>query len=133
MTEKHHGSCLCGQVKFEIDGDFEHFFLCHCSHCRKDTGSAHAANLFCAAHQLTWLAGQDLVTTYQLPDTRHGKSFCRQCGSALPRLMGHQVMVPAGALDSPLTLPPTAHLFMASRALWDHELAQLKTYSGLPT
>ena len=42
---KHLGSCLCGEVRFEVTGDFERFFLCHCGRCRKDTGSAHAANL----------------------------------------------------------------------------------------
>lgn len=133
MTETHHGSCLCGQVKFEIDGDFAHFFLCHCPYCRKDTGSAHAANLFCDQNQLTWLAGQELITTYQLSGTRHRKSFCRQCGSALPCRAGSQVMVPAGALDASPGIRPTAHLYTASKAPWDHELEKLKAYPGLPT
>jgi hypothetical protein len=43
----HFGSCLCGAVRFEVEGEFQRFYLCHCGHCRKDTGSApHAANLF---------------------------------------------------------------------------------------
>ena len=46
MSNRHSGACLCGAVHFEIEGDFERFFLCHCEYCRKDTGSAHAANLF---------------------------------------------------------------------------------------
>ncbi|MCI3132528.1 GFA family protein [Phenylobacterium aquaticum] len=53
------GSCLCGGIAFEISGPFEAFFLCHCSRCRKDTGSAHAANLFSSTAKLTWLSGQD--------------------------------------------------------------------------
>ena len=32
---KHAGSCLCGQVRFEIEGDFDRFFFCHCQRCRK--------------------------------------------------------------------------------------------------
>ncbi len=32
------GSCLCGSVRFDVDGDFEWFYLCHCRHCQKDTG-----------------------------------------------------------------------------------------------
>jgi hypothetical protein len=39
MTTRHYGSCLCGAVRFEVEGSFECFFLCHCSFCRKDTGS----------------------------------------------------------------------------------------------
>ncbi len=48
MSGHHTGSCLCGAVRFRIEGEFERFYLCHCSHCRKDTGSAHAAGQFLA-------------------------------------------------------------------------------------
>ena len=41
------GKCLCGVVQFRISGEFESFFLCHCSRCRKDSGSAHSANWHC--------------------------------------------------------------------------------------
>jgi len=53
---KHLGSCLCGEVRFEIVGNFERFFLCHCGRCRKDTGSAHAANLFSSTAKVHWLS-----------------------------------------------------------------------------
>lgn len=46
MSDKHLGACLCGAVRFEVDGAFDRFYLCHCESCRKDSGSAHAANLF---------------------------------------------------------------------------------------
>jgi hypothetical protein len=46
MSNTYSGSCLCGEIRFEIEGEFERFYLCHCEYCRKDTGSAHAANLF---------------------------------------------------------------------------------------
>ena len=59
MTEIAHGSCLCGAVRFEVTGAFESFFLCHCSRCRKDTGSAHGANLFSSTAKLAWLKGED--------------------------------------------------------------------------
>lgn len=125
----HHGGCLCGAVRFEIHGTFEHFFLCHCSYCRKDTGSAHAANLFSTQASITWLAGEDRVTHYQLPGTRHAKSFCATCGSALPRRHAgtSSCVVPAGSLESPVTLRPDAHIFVASRADWDHALETLPT------
>jgi hypothetical protein len=73
MNDKHLGSCLCGKVRFEIEGEFQHFYLCHCDHCRKDTGSAHAANLFSSTAVLKWLMGEDKVRRFDLPDTRHSK------------------------------------------------------------
>src|SRR5690349_13091800 len=113
MNNTHKGTCLCGGVSFEVSGTFEHFFLCHCAHCRKDTGSAHAANLFSTRAQLNWLQGEDKVRTFGLPGTRHQKSFCADCGSALPghHMDGALLVVPAGSLDSPVARRPDAHLF----------------------
>ncbi|RYG30417.1 MAG: aldehyde-activating protein, partial [Burkholderiales bacterium] len=78
------GSCLCGSVRFAISGAFDTFFLCHCSRCRKDTGSAHSANLFSASATIEWLSGRDYVRCYRLPGSRHERSFCGHCGSAMP-------------------------------------------------
>jgi hypothetical protein len=134
MTTRHYGSCLCGAVRFQVEGSFERFFLCHCSFCRKDTGSAHAANLFSTTAKLTWLAGENQVTTYRLPSTRHTKSFCKTCGSALPRLPAEAttLIVPAGSLESPVTIRPDAHILVASRADWDRELDAVPMLEGFP-
>lgn len=135
MSPKHNGSCLCAQVSFEIEGDFESFYLCHCQYCQKDTGSAHAANLFSTKAKLNFLSGIDQITSYQLPETRHRKSFCKKCGSALPSLQnkGALLVVPAGCLDSKLELKPQAHLFTASRASWDDSLETLKKFDRYPS
>lgn len=128
------GSCLCGAVQFEVEGDFDAFFLCHCQYCQKDTGSAHAANLFSATATLRWLSGLDKVNTFTLPSTRHQKSFCTVCGSALPTLQeqGNLLVVPAGSLNQAIDIRPTAHLFLASKASWEHDLQQVTMYSHLP-
>ncbi len=70
------GSCLCGKVKFTVEGDFEDFYLCHCEKCRKDTGSAHAANLFSSTAKLTWLSGKEQIKTFNYRSQGHIKSFC---------------------------------------------------------
>lgn len=132
MTE-HLGSCLCGTVKFTVTGQFDCFYLCHCRHCQKDTGSAHAANLFSQSATLTWLAGEDAVTCFTLAGTRHKKSFCKLCGSALPNTETPCVLVvPAGCLDTAVSIAPTAHIFSASKAAWDSDLANLPAFKRLP-
>src|SRR5215470_14968068 len=100
MKAKHSGSCLCGEVRFEVDGDFERFYLCHCEFCRKDTGSTHAANLFTSPAGLKWLSGEERVKRFNLPSTKHVRSFCSICGSALPciQMNGTLLVVPAGSL-----------------------------------
>jgi len=132
MTE-HLGSCLCGTVRFKVEGAFDSFYLCHCQHCKKDTGSAHAANLFSQSAKLSWQSGADAVTTFTLPGTRHGRSFCRFCGSALPNTQTAGVLiVPAGSLDTDVPIVPTAHIFSSSKANWEKESGEVPTFEKLP-
>jgi hypothetical protein len=128
------GSCLCGSVTFEITGDFDSFYLCHCRHCQKDTGSAHAANLFSQSAELVWLSGETSVASFTLPGTRHSKCFCRLCGSALPntQLKG-MLVVPAGCLDTKVSLHPSAHIFLSSQAAWEAMSDEVPGFAGLPT
>ncbi len=128
------GSCLCGVVRFRVEGAFESFYLCHCSRCRKGTGSAHAANLFSGAAKLVWDSGEDAVQVFRLPESQHSRSFCRSCGSALPTAQsgGARVMVPAGSLDDEVEQEPTAHIFLASRARWEDRLAAAPGFGALP-
>ena len=129
----HSGSCLCGAVSFEVRGDFDSFVLCHCRHCQKDTGSAHAANLFSHAAELVWTSGEDTVRTFRLPGTRHQKSFCTSCGSALPSLQDADLLVvPAGCLDTEILIAPTARIFASSRAAWEKRTGDVPEFDGLP-
>ncbi|MCF7513973.1 GFA family protein [Pseudoalteromonas sp. L23] len=132
MKEMFAGSCLCGQVKYLVEGNAQGFYLCHCEYCQKDTGSAHAANLFFQNAVLTWLAGEKLITRFILPNTKHVKAFCTCCGSALPNQQPVGLVVPAGSLDDAPSLTPTAHLFIASKAKWDEKLEQVLAFETLP-
>ncbi len=127
------GSCLCGNTKFEVKGDLDSFYLCHCRFCQKDTGSAYAANLFSKSAKLTWLAGSKSVTTFTLPGTRHKKSFCKLCGSAMPSI--HEaglLVIPAGGLDTEVSMPPTAHIFTSRRAAWEEAISGVPEFKELP-
>ena len=132
---KYSGSCLCQKVKYEVEGTFDLFYLCHCKHCQKDTGSAHAANLFSTNAKLKWLSGGSAVKNFNLPGTRHAKSFCAECSSALPNLQmnGQLLVVPAGSIDEDISTKPTAHIFCSSKANWEDALAITKQFERLPT
>tara|TARA_B100001109_G_scaffold255644_2_gene259730 strand:- start:13730 stop:14182 length:453 start_codon:yes stop_codon:yes gene_type:complete len=132
MTD-HSGSCLCGSVSFKVTGEFNGFYLCHCKHCQKDTGSAYAANLFSQSAELVWQSGADTVTCFTLPGTRHNKSFCKLCGSALPSTqIPGLLVVPAGCLDTEISMVPTAHIFLSSKAVWDENSEDVPRLEGLP-
>lgn len=135
MKDSHAGSCLCGQVKYKVEGSFESFYLCHCKHCQKDTGSAHAANLFSTTAKLVWTSGEDQIQTFNLPATRHTKSFCKECGAAVPGLQmdGKLLVVPAGSVDTQVMLKPDAHLFCSSKASWENNLESIKKFDTYPS
>jgi hypothetical protein len=81
------GRCLCERVAYAIKGHLGIFQYCHCSRCRKFTGSAFAANLLVAPADFRWIAGEEFVGRYELEEAKHfATSFCTHCGSSLPWL-----------------------------------------------
>ncbi|MCE5974916.1 GFA family protein [Sinirhodobacter sp. WL0062] len=128
------GQCLCGAVKFHIFGEFERFFLCHCARCRKDSGSAHSANLFSSTARIIWVSGEDNIKMFRLTGSRHVKSFCSDCGSALPVSKPEfgLLVVPAGSLESRIEIRPNAHICCSSRTNWDNDPASVARIDGLP-
>ena len=129
------GRCLCGQVSYAIKGHLGIFQYCHCSRCRKVTGSAFAANLLVAPADFQWLGGEEFVGRYELPEAKHfAASFCTHCGSSLPWLAksGKAVVVPAGTLDDDPGIKPFQNIFWASRAVWYAEPDGLPKHDRLP-
>ena len=128
------GQCLCGTVRYFVEGDAPTaFFLCHCSRCRTGTGTMHAANVFFANATVVWQQGANNRTAYTVADSRHSRSFCKTCGSPLPRQEGSRgVVAPAGALEPSAQLQPTAHIFTGDSAAWENGVADLPTFVELP-
>lgn len=62
------------------------------------------------------------------------KCFCTTCGSGLPFFQDNEglLVVPAGSLDSPISIRPNAHICHASRANWDNDLSFVDRIDGLP-
>jgi hypothetical protein len=129
------GSCLCGGVTYEIRPPFEWFQYCHCSRCRKRSGSGHAANILIAAEHLVWDSGQERVTRYELPEAKSfGTSFCSTCGSQLPRVTrnGKWAIVPAGSLDDDPGVRPERNIYWDSRAPWYVPVGEINTHAETP-
>lgn len=112
------GSCLCGGVVFEIDGNVSPMECCHCSRCRKTSGSAFSTALLTSSRRFRWLEGRDLITSFQL-ETGFRHDFCRVCGSPTPWPEQAKVTpVPAGSLDDDPGTRPFRHAFVGSKAAW---------------
>ena len=129
------GSCLCGQVRYQFSGDMKVFQYCHCSRCRKVSGSAHCANLLIDPQGFKWLSGEGSVGRFEPADTRHfATSFCRNCGSTLPWLSksGKVVVIPAGGLDQDPGIQPSQNIFCDSAASWYKPASELPSHETLP-
>jgi len=128
------GECLCGSCRYVITGEEpKAMYLCHCSRCRKETGTIHGANVFFDNAQLLWEKGKDNITDFTLEGTRKQRAFCKICGSPLPRHYGAgHVILPAGTVDDDTFLEPTAHIFYGSRSSWEDKVMDLKRFDGLP-
>lgn len=91
------GACLCGAVRFALQPPVRLMVHCHCSRCRKSTGTGHATNFNVDPGQFQWLSGEDSISRFDLPGARSsGKWFCRHCGSPLPRLAPGEAVFEAG-------------------------------------
>ena len=129
------GSCLCGAVSYQFVGPVKVFQYCHCSRCRKFTGTAHASNIIIDPDQFQWLSGEENVGRFELPEAKHfATSFCKQCGSSLPWLTksGKAFIVPAGTLDQDPQVRPMHNIYYADRAPWYEEVGDLIKYDALP-
>ena len=80
------GSCLCGAVRYEVDGPFTSMTNCHCSMCRKHHGAAFATFVGAPLAGFRWLRGQSEIDTYR-SSALGTRSFCRHCGSVTPTLL----------------------------------------------
>lgn len=127
------GACVCGAVAFEIEEPFVAFQYCHCSRCRKKTGSAHAANAFVPPAQFAWVRGEGVVRRFDLEGTRWTSAFCGTCGSAMPWLSrnGTTYVVPAGDLEGACE-KPRRNIHFGSRAPWYLPASELETFDALP-
>ncbi|MEC8908862.1 MAG: GFA family protein, partial [Pseudomonadota bacterium] len=80
-----------------------------------------------------WNSGLNAVTTFNLPGSRHSKSFCKHCGSAVP---GSEIpgvlMVPAGSLDCEIDITPTARIFTSRQHRWVSDINRALEYAELP-
>lgn len=115
------GRCLCGAVRFEVEGDFEAVTQCHCASCKKLSGGVGTVNGRARSSAIRILGGADHVRTYQ-PAEGSAKTFCSACGSNLfgggwPE--SEKCSVRLTTLDVPYPEKPGAHLFVRSAAPWE--------------
>ena len=111
------GSCLCGNVQFDVTG-VKNIYQCHCSLCRKQGGSASNSGTVVPLENLEWVKGKDSIKSW-VKESGFRSDFCINCGSPVPNpLRGlDYYWIPVGALeDGPFEI--VANLYTDSKAQW---------------
>jgi len=126
------GGCLCGAMRYEVDGPLTDIGNCHCSMCRRFHGAAFATYAKVSTENFHWLRGQDLLTVYET-SPGIGWAFCRVCGSSLGfPSAGKLSDLAVGGLDANPGVRPAYHMFVGSKAAWHEITDALPQYDARP-
>ncbi|TQV72736.1 GFA family protein [Exilibacterium tricleocarpae] len=115
------GECNCGAVSFEISATISDVYICHCSICRRSTGSAGIAVGIVSKDEFKWVTGKDNIGLWSKPGHDWQTSFCVTCGSPLPGKNDDKtIYVPVSLLTTGVSeLKVAHHLFVGSKADWE--------------
>ena len=112
------GHCLCGAVRYEIDGEPVLMLYCHCEECRRATGSSLNTSIFVRRADFRVVSGEAAVGWHESsPGNR--RHFCTKCGSPLFKHFPEPpdlITVRAGTLDGDPGLRPSAHIWVYTSA-----------------
>ncbi len=116
------GGCLCRAVRFEVTPPFRRANHCHCSLCRRHSGSTRLVQARVARERFRLLSGADLIRVYRPADGTAVKAFCSVCGSSLFGNQwpdGDEISVRLGTLDDDTAVGLDYHSWVGSKAAWD--------------
>jgi ADP-ribosyl-[dinitrogen reductase] hydrolase len=128
-----HGSCLCGEVKYEVDNLAPEFDHCHCTFCQKAHGAAFGSYATTTPEHFRWTAGHDFLGRYQ-SSSHSGRIFCKNCGSTLVADIdgGKIIGITLGTLDEDPGIRAGWHMFVRSKAPWYTIADGLPQYAEYP-
>ena len=114
------GGCFCGRVRYQVKAPLQNARSCHCSRCRKAFSGAGSAYAEVAPGSFSWISGEELLTQYD-SGAGWGLCFCRTCGTTLCGLHEGTVHgLTLGSVDGDPGVQIAMHIFVESRAPWDH-------------
>jgi hypothetical protein len=126
------GGCFCGAVRYRITAPLRAARSCHCSRCRKTFSGAGSAYAEVEPGSLEWLHGERALVRYESAPG-WGLAFCGTCGTTLCGYAGNEVHgVTLGTVDGDPGIQIQAHIFVGSKAVWDHIGGTAPQYAERP-
>lgn len=126
------GGCFCGRVRYRIDSALRRGRSCHCSRCRKVFSGAGSAYAEVTSGSFSWVSGEDDLSHFETTPG-WGLCFCRSCGSTLCGMASGEVHgVTLGSVDGDPGVQIEMHIFVGSKAPWDHIGGHAPKYQEAP-
>ena len=125
------GSCLCGRINYEYSGELGPVTMCHCSQCRKSSGTAFATNSQADKSHFNIVAGKDYIKEYESSPGKF-RAFCSNCGSPVysrRESVPDKLRIRLGTLDTKIDEKPSFHIFVSTMADWHSISDELPKYS----
>jgi len=114
------GSCLCGEIRYQIEGELSDFGYCHCRSCRKASGSAFGANAGVSRARFALSDSKSFLREFESSPSKL-RAFCSNCGSPIYAYMKTSpelLRIRLGTLDTPFEKSAKAHTFVRDNAPW---------------
>jgi hypothetical protein len=129
-SRKLSGKCFCGAVQYSVADEFVYAANCHCSNCRRTTGSAFKPFAGIEREKLVLTKGEGDLLIFG--DEQGNDTHCKTCGSLVYSVVraGAYVHVAMGTLIDDPTIRPSAHIFVGSKAPWFTITDDLPQYEG---
>ncbi len=129
------GKCLCGAVRFSVEGQPSHSTLCWCDRCREAAGATPVGWALFPNSAVT-IEGQ---TAHYESSPGTYREFCPTCGTGLfyrsEAVFPDQVDIQIATFDDKDAFPPQAHIQVADAPEWigrHGEMKQFQRYPGMP-
>jgi hypothetical protein len=130
------GGCQCGSVRYQITANPLAVYVCHCTECQRQSGSAFALSLAVAREALVVVEGAPAVWRRELEGGRIIDClFCGACGVRLfhnPERNPRASIVKPGTLDDTTWLKPVGHIWTRSAQSWVPIPPTTVNYEGQP-
>ena len=125
------GGCLCGEIRYEVIVAPENEIYCHCSDCRRASGTANHPGIGVPNEGFRLTRGEPKIFTVKADSGRDlPRAFCGTCGTGLYSILNRRpsVSIKAGTLDEPSQFRPDIEIWTSSKVEWADLPGDLKSY-----
>jgi len=125
-----HGGCLCGAIRYQVEGNPTSISICHCRSCRRASGAPTVSWFVVSRAQFNLVSGTLTIRQSSKPVRR---GFCSQCGTQLTyehESAPDTIELTTASLDAPARFQPTKEIWLAEKLPWVAVNANLEHHAG---